>query len=66
MDINGKIVTWDALNPQKETVEAVICGKGDYVAALKGNHPLFYKELQEYFFIYNSWSGFYYNDYGIA
>lgn len=49
MDLNGKIVTWDALNTQKETVESVICGKGDYVAALKGNHPLFYKELQEYF-----------------
>jgi len=49
MDIKGKIVTWDALNTQKETVEAVIRGKGGYVAALKGNHPLFYKELQEYF-----------------
>ena len=49
MDLKGKIVTWDALNTQKETVEAVIRGKGDYVAALKGNHPLFYKELQEYF-----------------
>ena len=49
MDLKRKIVTWDALNTQKETVEAVIHGKGDYVAALKGNHPLFYKELQEYF-----------------
>ena len=49
MDLKGKVVTWDALNTQKETVEAVIHGKGDYVAALKGNHPLFYKELQEYF-----------------
>ena len=49
MDLKGKVVTWDALNTQKETVEAVIRGKGDYVAALKGNHPLFYKELQEYF-----------------
>lgn len=49
MDLKGKIVTWDALNTQKETTEAVIRGKGDYVAALKGNHPLFYKEVQEYF-----------------
>ena len=49
MDLKGKIVTWDALNTQKETVEAVIRGKGDYVAALKGNHPLFYKGLLEYF-----------------
>ena len=49
MDLKGKIVTWDALNTQKETVESVIRGKGDYVAALKGNHTLFYKEVQEYF-----------------
>ena len=49
MDLKGKIVAWDALNTQKETVEAVIRGKGDYVAALKGNHPLFYKGLLEYF-----------------
>ena len=49
MDLKGKIVTWDALNTQKETVEAVIRGKGDYVAALKGNHHLFDKEVQEYF-----------------
>lgn len=49
IDLKGKVVTWDALNTQKETVAAVIRGKGDYVAALKGNHPLFYKELVEYF-----------------
>ena len=33
MDLKGKVVTWDALNTQKETAEAVIHGKGDYVAA---------------------------------
>lgn len=49
MDLKGKIVTWDALNTQKETVRTVIRKKGDYVAALKGNQHLFYKEVQEYF-----------------
>ena len=49
MDLKGKIVTWDALNTQRETVKVVIRGKGDYVAASKGNHALFYKEVQEYF-----------------
>lgn len=49
MDIKGCVVTWDALNTQKDTVEAVIKGKGEYVAALKGNHPLFCQELQEFF-----------------
>ncbi len=45
IDLNGKIVTWDELNIQKETVESVVRWKGDYVVALKGNHPLFYKEV---------------------
>ena len=49
LDIKDCVVTWDALNTQKTTVEAIIKGKGDYVAALKGNHPIFYQEVQEYF-----------------
>ena len=49
MNIKDCVVTWDALNTQKDTVEAVIKGKGEYVAALKGNHPLFWQELQEFF-----------------
>lgn len=49
LDLQGCIVTWDALNTQKETVEAVIKGKGDYVAALKRNHPLFYQEVEDFF-----------------
>jgi predicted transposase YbfD/YdcC len=43
------IVTWDALNSQFGTVAAVIRGGGDYVAPIKGNHPVLYDELQEYF-----------------
>jgi predicted transposase YbfD/YdcC len=49
IDMNGCIVTWEALNTQKETVKAVITGKGDYVGALKGNQPLFYEEVKLYF-----------------
>ena len=49
MDLKDCVVTWDALNTQKETVETVIKKKGEYVAALKGNHPLFYKEVKEFF-----------------
>lgn len=49
MDLKDCVVTWDALNTQKETIETVIKKKGDYVAALKGNHPLFYKEVKEFF-----------------
>lgn len=49
MDLKDTIVTADALNCQKKTVEAIAFGKGDYVIALKGNQQLFYKEVQDYF-----------------
>lgn len=49
MNIEGTVVSWDALNTQKTNVKAVIEGKGDYVVPIKGNHPLFNKELIEYF-----------------
>lgn len=49
MDLSNSIVTADALNCQKETVSAIVRGKGDYVLALKGNQPLFYNEVREYF-----------------
>jgi predicted transposase YbfD/YdcC len=48
-DVRGYIVTWDALNTQKDTVKAVIAGKGDYVGALKGNQQLFHEEVKEFF-----------------
>ena len=47
--ISGSILTWDALNTQKETVKAVIDGKGDYVGALKGNHGNLYGDVRDYF-----------------
>lgn len=49
LNVKGSIVTWDALNTQKETVKTVIQGKGDYVAALKGNHKLLYEDVRDYF-----------------
>jgi predicted transposase YbfD/YdcC len=49
LDLRDTIVTWDALNTQKDTVEAVIEGKGDYVAALKGNHGNIYNDVKDYF-----------------
>lgn len=48
--IKGCIVTVDALNTQKETVRQIVKGnKADYVLALKGNHPLLYSEVKDYF-----------------
>ena len=49
MDLKGSIVTADAMNCQKETASAIVKAKGDYVLALKGNQPLFYQEVMEYF-----------------
>jgi len=49
LHLNDTIVTWDALNTQKETVNTVINGKGDYVGALKGNHGNLYSDVKDYF-----------------
>jgi predicted transposase YbfD/YdcC len=49
LDVKGAVLTCDALNTQKKTMEAIAAGKGQYVAALKGNHHTFYTEVDEYF-----------------
>ena len=49
LDLKGIVCTWDALNTQKDTVKAVIEGKGDYVGALKGNQGNFYQYVIDYF-----------------
>jgi hypothetical protein len=38
LDLEGCIITADALNTQKTTVSAVIDAKADYVLPVKGNH----------------------------
>jgi predicted transposase YbfD/YdcC len=48
-NIKGCIVTWDAMNTQKETVRAVIAKKGEYVGALKANQHSFYEDVSLYF-----------------
>jgi predicted transposase YbfD/YdcC len=49
LDVKGAVVTCDALNTQKKTMGVVAERKGDYVAALKKNHHLFYDEVDAYF-----------------
>lgn len=51
LNVKGAVVTCDALNTQKGTM-ALIAGKrrgGDYVAALKKNHHVFYEEVDLFF-----------------
>ena len=49
MDLKDIIVTWDALNTQKENVKAVKDSGGEYVVALKNNHKTLYKDVVDYF-----------------
>ena len=41
-------MTADALNCQRETAEAIVRGKGDYLLDAKGNQPVLGEEVREY------------------
>jgi len=47
--IKGCVVTVDALNCQKDIAQTIVDGGGDYVFALKGNHPLLHQEVIDWF-----------------
>lgn len=49
LEIKGCIVTCDALNSQKEIARQIVEQGGDYVLALKNNHPLLHQEVRDYF-----------------
>ncbi len=49
MQLKDTVVTFDALHPQKYTIQLIKEAKGDYVGALKGNHFTFSKEVRDYF-----------------
>lgn len=46
LDISGCIITTDAMGCQKEIASLVIEGDGDYVLALKDNHPVLSEDVQ--------------------
>jgi len=48
LDIRDCLVTADALNCQRETAEAIVRGKGDYLLDAKGNQPALEEEIREY------------------
>jgi len=49
LDLKGAVVSFDALNTQRDTIATIIERKGDYVAALKGNQPELYRKTLSYF-----------------
>ena len=49
LDVSGCVVTIDAMGCQKKIAGDIIRGKGDYVLALKENHPEVYAEVTALF-----------------
>jgi predicted transposase YbfD/YdcC len=47
--IKGCVVTVDALNCQKDIAQTIIEAGGDYVFALKANHPQLHQEVVDWF-----------------
>ncbi len=48
VDIQGAIVTIDAMGTQKEIAKQIIDGGGDFVLSLKGNHETLYRAVVEH------------------
>ena len=48
VNLAGAIVTIDAMGTQTEIAEQIVEGKGDFVLALKGNHPTLHQAVIEY------------------
>jgi predicted transposase YbfD/YdcC len=49
LDLTGSIITIDAMGTQTEIAKKILDKKGDYVLALKANHPTLYNEVQKWF-----------------
>jgi predicted transposase YbfD/YdcC len=49
INVEGQIVTIDAIGTQKEIAKKIVEKKGDYVLAVKRNHEDKYEEIQTYF-----------------
>ena len=45
LDIEGIVITADAMHCQKETAKTIIDNKGDYVLQLKANQGKFYEDV---------------------
>jgi Transposase DDE domain. len=49
LDINGCIITIDAIGTQKDIAEDIIEGGGDYVLSLKENQKILYDDVELFF-----------------
>lgn len=48
LDIKGAIITVDALNTQKTIAEQIVKGGGDYLMAVKDNHPTLHDSIRRH------------------
>jgi predicted transposase YbfD/YdcC len=48
LDLQGCVVTADALNCQKSVARKAVEKKADYVLAVKGNHPVMHEEIKRF------------------
>lgn len=49
LDLHGAIVTIDAIGTQRAIAAQIIDQGGDYLLALKSNHPLLYEDVRTFF-----------------
>lgn len=54
IDVEGCIVTADAMSCQKKIVEKIIHAGADYTIGLKQNQPALYKDCEDYFQAFSS------------
>jgi predicted transposase YbfD/YdcC len=59
LDLEGAVVTVDAMHCQKETAQAIRDRGADYVLSVKANQPTLHQQLQERFTAYgdDDWQG---------
>ena len=55
LNIEGCLVTADALNCQRETAKAIVNKNGDYLLDAKANQPELMKDISEYFEVRSLW-----------
>lgn len=49
LNIEDTVISIDAMGTQKSIAKQIIENKGDYVLALKSNHPTFHDEVKDFF-----------------
>jgi predicted transposase YbfD/YdcC len=49
LELEGAIITMDAMGSQKEIAAQIVEGQGDYVLAIKDNHPKLFEAMEDFF-----------------